>query len=291
VVIPINQLLPLLPLRHSILEDLKQTTRASQPEALSLVKLKHLRMQSLVLPLKETRNLLVRDQCLVEQANQLLRSILVVRQVLNQMKSRFHLEAANHNPKLKKNRSVLEALLLKTLVEHLLCSHPNNRQSRPVPLHLTSVVLASRNLRLRLICLEETRTLKVLDLISAVTTRAPLLLEEICSETPVAMQRPHHLTILEAEVLRTTLKAQASILAETLASLHRLVICLMLELNLLVIMVVQHLAEKLSVPVEPNVNFFYICFCFRLEKNMLKDCHFSAFSYIFSRSLCRHRNP
>jgi len=61
----------------------------------------------------------------------------------------------------------------------------------------------------------------VLDLISAVTTRAPLLLEEICSETPVAVQRPHHLSILEAEVLRTTLKAQASILAETLASLHR----------------------------------------------------------------------
>lgn len=241
-------------------------TRASQLEALSLVKLNHLRMLSLVFPLKETRNLLVRDQCLAEQANQLLRSILVVRQVLNQMKSRFHLEAANHNPKLKKNRSVLEALLLKTLVEHLLCSHPNNRQSRPVPLHLTSVVVASRNLRLRLICLEETRTLKVLDLISAVTTRAPLLPEEICSETPVVVQRPHHLLLSEAEVLRTTLKAQPSILAETLASLHRLVICLMLELNQLVIMVAQHLAEKLSVPVEPNVNFSIFVFAFDWKK-------------------------
>ncbi len=40
----------------------------------------------------------------------------------------------------------------------------------------------------------------------------------------------------------------------------------MLELNQLVIMVAQHLAEKLSVPVEPNVNFSIFVFAFDWKK-------------------------
>lgn len=224
-----------------------------------MAKLNHLRMLRLVLPSKEARNLQVRAQCSVELVNQLLHSILVVLQVLNQTTNHFRSEAVNR--KLKKSLSVLEALLLKTLVAHLQCSHLNNRQSRRVPLHSTLVVVA-RSPRLRQTCLVETRTLKVLDLTSEVTTRAPLLLEEICSVTPVLVQHPLQPSTLEVLVLRTLLKAQASILEGTQASLHRLVICLAPALNLLVIMVSQHLAGKLSVPVETNVKSYKISFAF-----------------------------
>jgi hypothetical protein len=63
--------------------------------------------------------------------------------------------------------------------------------------------------------------LLVLDLPSEVTTKAPLLLEEICSATPVVVRHPLQPSTLEVLVLRTLLKIQASILVGTQASLHR----------------------------------------------------------------------